>query len=134
MSTAPRALSNNYKDCSFVKLDPKDRRSPIVVMQEGYAPNALSSRSRLFYLQHDGYWIDEVARSTRPDTEAGEVIFESSGAALKLLSSLFGKPLVRDLPVTPADTEAYLARLKSGSTAELLLQFLERYRAAKRKS
>jgi hypothetical protein len=100
-------------------------------MQEGCAPDDPLSRARLFYLQRDGKWIDEIARSTRPDSEAGDIVFETTGEAVKLLSSLFGKPLVRELPVTEGDVQAYMARAKGGSPKELFRQFLARYRATK---
>ena len=85
----------------------------------------------MFYLQRDGFWIDEVARSTRPDSEAGEVVFESSTEAIQALSSLLGRPMIREVPVTEADIQAYMARVRGSSPEELLRQFLARYRAAK---
>src|SRR5260370_32589545 len=79
-------------------------------------------------------WIDEIARSARPDCEGGDVLFKTSAEALELLGKLRGKPVVRDLPVSQADVKNYLARVGSGSSPqELLRQFLARYRAAKRK-
>jgi hypothetical protein len=117
----------------LIKLDANDPKSPLVVAQEAYAPGDMNSRMRMFYLQRDGFWIDEISRSTLPDSESGDIIFETSGEALQVLSGLFGKPLVRELPVTDADIRAYLARVKGGSPEELVLQFLARYRAAKGK-
>ena len=71
-------------------------------------------------------------QSTRPDSEGGDVLFESSAEALELLGRLRGKPVVRDLPVSKDDVKNYLARVGSGSSPqELLRQFLVRYRAAK---
>lgn len=131
MPTSPRALTNDYNDCQLIKLDPQDPKSPLVIMQEGYSPSDPTCRMRLFYLQRDGFWIDEIARSTQPDSEAGEVVFETSTEAIRLLSGLFGKPLVRELPVTEADIQTYMARVKGGSPVELLRQFLSRYRATK---
>ena len=49
--------------------------------------------------------------STRPDSEAGDVVFDSSAEALQVLSGLFGKPLIRELPVTEADVQALAAYL-----------------------
>ena len=87
---------------------------------------------RMFYLQFDGEWIDEDARSARPDSEIGDIMFETSAAALKVLGGLTGKPVIRDLPVSEADVRNYLARVGSGSSPQdLLRQFLARYRAAK---
>jgi hypothetical protein len=127
-----RALSNNYHDCQLIKIDPDDPASPYAVMQEGYDSADQTCQMRMFYLQRDGEWIDEVARSTRPDTEAGDVVFETSGEALKVLGSLTGAPVIRALPVSAADVRNYLARVGSGSSPqELLRQFLARYRAAK---
>ena len=131
MSTPARAPTNDYRDCQLTKLDSKDPQSPLIVMQEGYAPNDPKCRMRMFYLQHDGLWIDEIARSARPDSECGDVVFESSSDALKALTGLVGKPLIRDLPVSEADVQAYMNRVRSGSPDELFRQFLARYRAAK---
>jgi hypothetical protein len=51
-----------------------------------------------------------------------------------LLSGLFGRPRVRAVPTTEADTEAYLAKAKSFSSTEAAYHdFLSRYRAAKRR-
>jgi hypothetical protein len=134
MPTPSRALTNDYKDCKLIKLDAKDPASPLVVAQEGYAPGDPTARMRMFYLQHDGFWIDEIARSTRPDSEAGDVVFESTSEAVKALTGLVGKPLVRALPVTEADVQAYKTRVGGGSPEDLLRQFLARYRAAKGKA
>lgn len=130
-----RTLTNDYRDCKIIKLDPADPTSPSVVMQEGCDPNDPTYRTRMFYLQRDGQWIDEIARSTRPDSEGGDVLFENSAEALQVLSKLRGKPVVRDLPVSKDDVKNYLARVGSGiSPRELMRQFLARYRAAKRRS
>ena len=116
-------------------MDPSARRSPLIVSQEGCAPNDPLAKTKLFYLQRDGEWIDEVAHSTRPDLEAGDIIFDSPGEPLKLLSSLFGKPVVRNLPTTDADVEAYIARAKAvTSPVDAYREFLARYRAAKAKA
>ncbi len=129
-----RYLTNNYKDCQIIKLDRREPQSPVVVAQEGCAPDDPLARTRLFYLQRDGRWINEIAQSTRPDNEAGDIVFESPGDALQLLSGLFGKPVVRDLPVSDADVEAYMAKMKSVKSPEdAYRDFLARCRAAKRK-
>ncbi len=134
MPTPTRALTNDYNDCKLIKLDSDDPKSPLVVMQEGYSPSDPNCRMRMFYLQHDGFWIDEIARSTRPDTEAGDVVFETSADALRAMSGLLGKPLIRELPVTQADAQSYKSRVQGGSPEDLLRQFLARYRAAKGKA
>ncbi|MEA3210867.1 MAG: hypothetical protein QOE70_3924 [Chthoniobacter sp.] len=127
-----RALTNNSSDCKLIKIDPDDPTSPYGVMQEGYDSADPTCRMRMFYLQRDGQWIDEIARSARPDSEAGDVVFETSAEALQVLGTLAGKPIIRDLPVSDADVESYLARVGSGSSPqELLRHFLARYRAAK---
>ena len=69
MPTPVRALTNDHRDCRLIKLDPDDPTSPYTVMQEGYDSNDPRYRMRMFYLQRDGQWIDEIARSTRPDSE-----------------------------------------------------------------
>src|SRR5687768_5635318 len=103
MPTVARLLTNDYRDCQLIKLDASDPKSPFVVMQEGYDSGDPNSRMRMFYLQHDGMWIDEIARSTLPDSEAGEIVFETAAAALQTLASLHGKPLIREVRVTADD-------------------------------
>jgi hypothetical protein len=130
-----RTLTNDYKDCHLIKLDTSDPRSPFIVTQEGCAPDDPLARTRMFYLQRDGIWIDEIARSTRPDSEAGDIVFETTSEALRLLSTLFGKPVVRELPFTDADVEAYIAKAKSASSPQAAYRdFLARYRAARDRS
>ena len=128
MAAQVRALTNSPGDCKLVKLDADDPKSPLVVMQEGYSPADTNCRVRMFYLQRDGMWIDEVARSTRPEDEIGDIVFDTAGDAIKTLSGLFGKPTVRELPVTEADVKTYLSRAQSGSSKDLFRQFLTRYR------
>jgi hypothetical protein len=134
MPTPSRPLTNDYRDCRLIKLDANDPKSPLVVAQEGYAPADPNCRMQMFYLQRDGFWIDEIARSTRPDREAGDIVFENSAEALTALSGLLGAPLVRAVPVTEADIQAYMARVRGGSPEDLLRQFLARYRAARSKA
>ena len=134
MPSPSRPLNNDYRDCNLIKLDSNDPKSPLVVMQEGYAPGDPNSRMRLFYLQRDGFWIDEIARSTRPDSEGGDVVFESSTEAIATLSRLMGRPLIRELPVTEADIQAYKSRVQGGSPQDLLRGFLARYRGSKGQS
>jgi hypothetical protein len=131
MPTPARALTNSYQDCKLVKLDANDPISPLVVMQEGYAPSDPAFRMRMFYLQHDGMWIDEVARSTRPESEIGDIVFDTSADAIRTLSGLFGKPSVREIPVTEADVQNYMTTARSGSSQELFRRFLTRYRNSK---
>jgi hypothetical protein len=131
MPTPTRALTNNSQDCKLIKLDPNDPASAYVVIQEGYSPSDPKCQMRLFYLQRDGMWIDEIARSTRPEDEIGDIVFDTSGDAIKALSGLFGKPLIRELPVTEADVQAYISRAQSGTPEALFRQFLARYRAVK---
>lgn len=133
MATPKRALTNHFRDCKLVVLDKKEPRSPVVVMQEGYASGDPTSRMRMFYLQHDGMWIDEVARSTRPDTELKDVVFETAAEAIQVLSGLLGKPLIRELPVSNEAVENYVSRLRGGSAEELFRQLLARYRAVEHK-
>jgi len=129
-----RNLTNDYKDCRLIKLDAGAHDSPLVVTQEGCDPSATIPKTRMFYLQRDGQWIDEIARSTRSDSEAGDIIFETTAEALRLLSSLFGKAKVREIPITEADEHAYIARMKSVTSPEAAYRdFLARYRAAKGK-
>jgi hypothetical protein len=128
-----RFLTNDFKDCRLIKLDPQDARSPMVVTQEGCAPDDEACKTRLFYLQRDGLWIDEVARSTRPENEIGDVVFDTPTEAVELLSHLFGKPIVRKLPVSDADVEVYIARAQKAESAEAAYRdFLARYRAARK--
>src|SRR5436189_5267325 len=108
MPTPTRVLTNDYKDCKLIHLDSNDHKSPLVVMQEGYSPSDASCRMRMFYLQRKGFWIDEVARSTRPETEIADIVFDTAGDAVNTLSRMFGKPLVREIPVSEADVQKYM--------------------------
>src|SRR5260370_28288106 len=65
-----RALTNDYKDCKIIKIDPADPTSPYGVMQEGYDPNDPTYRTRMFYLQRDGQWIDEIPAARGPIPKA----------------------------------------------------------------
>jgi hypothetical protein len=76
MPTPSRALTNDYNACKLIMLEANDPTSPLVVTQEGYAPSDPNFRKRVFYLQRDGMWIDEIAYSTLPHTEAGDIVFE----------------------------------------------------------
>jgi hypothetical protein len=134
MPTPTRALTNNYQDCKLVKLDAADPTSPLVVMQEGYSPSDPTCRMRMFYLQRDGLWIDEVARSTRPEDEVGDIVFDTPADAIRTISGLFGKPLIREIPVTDADVQNYMTTARSGSSEELFRRFLSRYRNSKARS
>ena len=134
MPTPARVLTNDYNDCKLIKLDSNDPKSPLVVMQEGYSPSDPNCRMRMYYLQRDGFWIDEIARSTLPDSESGDIVFETSAEAIKCLSGLMGKPLVREISVAEGDVRAYMSRVKGGSPEEMFRQVLARYRAAKGKS
>src|SRR4051812_15341339 len=132
---AKRYLTNDYHDCRLVRLDPRDSTSPIVVTQEGCAHDDPLAKTHLFYLQRDGHWINEIARSTRPDSEVGQIVFERPGEVVQLLATLFGKAKVRAIATTEADTEAYIAKAKSyPSTEAAYRDFLARYRAAKGKT
>jgi hypothetical protein len=135
MKTPLRALKNDAKDCKLIKIDPDDPTTPYGVMQEGYDPDDPTLRMRMFYLQRDGQWIDEIARSARPDSEGGDVLFETAAEALAVIGKLPARPVVRDLPVSQTDVKNYIARVGSGSSPqELFRQFLARYRAAKSQS
>jgi hypothetical protein len=126
-----RTLTNDFKDCKLIKLDPAEAGSPLVVLQEGCAPNDLTCKSKMFYLQRDGMWIDEIAHSTLSDRDAGLVVFETPADVIGLLSQLFGKPKVREIHATEADVENYVARMQKVKSPEAALRdFLARYRAA----
>ncbi len=90
MPTPIRALTNDYRCCKLIRLDSRDPKSALIVSQEGYAPNDGNCRMRMFYLQRDGVWIDEIARSTRPESEIGDVVFANSAEALHTLTALLG--------------------------------------------
>jgi hypothetical protein len=131
MPTPTRVLTNNYQDCQLINMDSDDPKSPLVVIQEAYAPGDQTCRMRLFYLQRDGFWIDEISRSTQPDSDIGDVVFETSTEAIETLAGLLGSPLIRELPVTEAEILAYMSKMRGGSPGDLLRQFLARGRAAR---
>ena len=134
MPTPPRMLTNDPRDCRLVVLDKKDPASPLVVMQEGYSSNDPKCQMKMFYLQRNGLWIDEIARSTRPENEIKDIVFDTAADAIKAISGLFGKPIIRELPVTSGDVENYMSRARSGPPAELFREFLRRYRATQQRN
>jgi hypothetical protein len=130
MSDPSRAITNSYQDCRLITLDANDPSSPLVVVQEGYAPGDPAARPRLFYLQRDGQWIDEISRSKLPDNELADVVFDTPGDVMRVLAKMIGGVMVRHLPVTEADVQAYLTRMKSiTSPADALKGVLARYRS-----
>jgi hypothetical protein len=132
MATAVHAITNEYNACHLIKLDTKDRNTPFVVVQEAYDPRDLSSRQQMYYLQRDGLWIDEIACTMLPDSELDLVVYETSGDALEVVSHLVGKPMIRRFPVSAADVQEYVAKMKSiGSPEAAFHRVLARYRAAK---
>ncbi|HEY2341395.1 MAG TPA: hypothetical protein VGH90_00135 [Chthoniobacteraceae bacterium] len=124
-----RSLSNDYRECKLIKLDPNDPHSPVAVSQEGYSPSDPTCQMSLYYLQRDGKWIDEFSRSSVAAKEPVEIIFDTSADALQVLSKLVGKPAIRSLPVTEAEIREYIAKAKDVSTS--IRELLARYRAAK---
>ena len=76
MPTPSRALTNDYNACKLIMLEANDPTSPLVVTQEVYAPSDPNFRKRVFYLQRDGMWIDEIAHSTLPHTVAGDIVLK----------------------------------------------------------
>jgi hypothetical protein len=131
MATPTRALSNDSSDCRLIKLDAQDPKSPLVILQEGYVPGDPTSRMRLFYLQKDGFWIDEITRSKRREDDWGSIVFDTAAEALELLGSLGKSPLVFSAPVSEEDVRAYLARVRNGSPEKMARELLARYREAK---
>ena len=129
MTPFARRLTNDPRECQLLKLDANDPTSPLVVAQEAYAPADVTFRTRVFYLQRDGVWIDEIARSTVVQHELAHIIFDTAADALQLLGSLTGDPVIRELAVTEADIQSYIARVQSAPVEELLRQLLARYRA-----
>ena len=131
MATPTHALSNDYCDCRLIKLDAQDPKSPLVILQEGYVPGDPTSRMRLFYLQKDGFWIDEITRSKRREEEWGAIVFDTAAEALELLGSLGKSPLILGAPVSEEDVRAYLARVRNGSPEDMARELLARYRETK---
>jgi len=95
-------------------------------------PHDPLSRVRLFFLQRDGMWIDEIGRSTLPDSEVAKVVFDTATEVLEVISRLAGPPVVREVPVTDADVRVYTARVQGIGSPETAFQdLLARYRRSK---
>ena len=135
MPTPSRALTNDYKDCKLIKLDSNDPKSPLVVMQEGYAPER-SELPDAHVLPPARRILDRRNRPQHacPTAKPATSFLKPPPKRSQALSGLLGKPLIRELPVTEADIQAYKTRVQGGSPEELLRGFLARYRAAKGKA
>lgn len=124
-----RQLTNNYRDCTLINIEPSTPGGPYVVVQEAFDPEDPQMRNALFMLQHDGTWIEEIARTELPDEERFEVVFETLNDVMQAFQAMPDKPSVERIPVTAEAIEAYLANLRaSGGTEAVMRGFLNRYR------
>lgn len=122
-------LTNNYRDCTLIKVEPQNPGGPYVVVQEAFDPEDPQMRSALFLLQHDGTWIEEIARTELPDEERFEVVFETLDEVMKAFEAMPDKVTIERLPVTAEAIENYLANARAaGGTEAWMRGFLVRYR------
>lgn len=126
-----RTLTNDYSDCSLIRAEPDNPASPFIVAQRGADPEDPTFLQAVFYLQRDGLWIEETANGCRPMQDRYKVVFESVQDVVEVLGKMTGKPEIERIAVTAADLQAYIARLKSTTTEEIVRSFLASYRASK---
>jgi hypothetical protein len=127
-----RALTNAYHDCALINLEPQTPGGTYVVAQKGYAPGDPALRERLFILQRDGRWLDQVAHHALPPEEQFQGVFETVEEVIDVLRNLTGAPVVVPFHVTEDHVRTHLQNLQtSGSTEAMIRKFLAKYRASK---
>lgn len=86
-------------------------------------------RMNLFWLQRDGTWVEDIARTTLPEERKFDAVFENVTDAMNLLASLAGELRIERIPLTTGIIQQRIAMLKSASIDTLVRQFLASYRA-----
>jgi len=124
-----KALTNNYNHCRLVRLDENAPDSPFAVLQEGYDPQDPTMRMAFFWLQQNGTWVEDIARTALPTERKFDAVFENVTDVMNLLASLSGDPAIERFPLTAEMIEQRIAMLKSASIEALMRQFLASYRA-----
>jgi hypothetical protein len=131
MAAPLRTLSNNYGDCTLIRAEPENPRSPFVVAQLGADPMDPTFRQAVFFLQKHGRWIEESVNACRPDAERFQIIFDNLDDVMRVLGALTGKPEIERHEVSLEALHGYVERLKTSTTEEIVRGFLTRYRATK---
>lgn len=127
-----RQLTNAYSDCKLVNLEPSTPAGPYVVAQLGHDPEDPRLTDRLFILQRDGTWIDQIAHSTLPPEERFHIIFDTLPQVMATLGQLGGKPAIVRREASGAELRQHLAALQAAGSAEALVRsFLADYRERK---
>jgi len=123
-------LTNDYRDCELINLEPETPGGPYAVVQEAFDSHDPNMRTAVFYLQQDGCWIEEIAHSILPEERKFDMVFETLADVMETLEGLTEPPEVERITVTPEQIEAFLARLRAAGDAHTFIRsFLHRYRA-----
>jgi hypothetical protein len=123
-------LTNIYQDCKLITLEPGTPGGPFVVTQLGFDPQDPRMTERLFLLQRDGTWIDQIAHPTLPPAERFHVVFDTLPEVMATLGKLTGTPEILRLPVSEAQLREHVAALQAAGTGDALVRgFLASYRA-----
>jgi hypothetical protein len=131
MAAPLRTLSNNYSDCTLIRAEPENAESPFVVTQLGADPMDPTFRQAVFFLQRHGCWIEECANACRPEAERFQIVFDSLEEVMNVLGGLTGKPDIERCEVSVEALSAYIERLRSTTTEEIVRSFLASYRSTK---
>lgn len=127
-----RALSNDYKLCQLVRLEPDVEDTPFVVMQEAYDPEDPKMRATLFWLQRDGTWVDDLARSSLTLEQKLEAVFESATEAMTRLSSLPPKPEIMRVELTGEVLLERIEALSGQNAQDVAREFAQIFRESRR--
>lgn len=127
-----RTLTNDYTDCTLIRVEPDNPNSPFVVAQIGADPVDPTYRQALFFLQTDGTWIEEAAQASRPQEERFRIVFDTLADVMSVLGELTGAPEVERMELAAADIQIYIQRLKTSTIEQVVHTFLASYRASKR--
>ena len=127
-----RSLSNDYKMCQLIRLEPDLEDTPFVVMQEAYDPEDPKMRETLFWLQRDGTWVDDLVRGSLTLEQKLEAVFESATEAMTRLSSMPIKPEIMRIELTAQVLLARIEALKGREAQDVAREFAHIFRESRR--
>lgn len=131
-------ITNDYNRVQLLKLSSEAGTSgPLIVMQQGHAPNDTTFQDGVFLLRKDGKWVDFVALGAASKPELWDAcLFEKSSEVLKLLNTGNLNADIHHLEVTPEALASWLSRTANFTAQQridnLVNLYKERLREKKR--
>lgn len=135
-----RTITNDYHDAQVFDLGSRGARGPYLedgpylVTQIGVSPRDPLSKTRMFVLRPDGYWVDFNAYASQGKPEVmDELVFPSIAEVMQTFSRLFGPPQVLDLPINEEGLKAWIARQEHSNPLEAAYAWAKEYKVRHRK-